>query len=461
VKSNRHLASFRDPSGYVFKDKNGAYKRIIFPTYFKQYQALRDSGFYKKLIANNLLISHEEISESKNDIILQPEQIPFVAYPYEWSFFQYKEAALLTLKLQKYCLDHGFTLKDASAFNVTFYKGKAVFIDTLSFDFYIEDSPWRAYKQFVMHFFGPLVLAKYHGSSVLGLLQKYIDGIPLELLSSLLPYRTKLNPFLYANIHLLAKVEGKNPKSKNKHKATLTKKAQLKLITALYNHIKGLELNEQTEWGNYYNTINYSEAAFEKKGLIITSWLNTISPKTLVDLGGNDGTFVRRLDCNFNLALVGDIDNTAVDANYRTLKSNKDTRILPFILDILNPAPAIGFGNTERSAFLERITAFSPDVTLALALIHHVTLSGNVPFEMSAKFFASFSKYLIIEFPKREDSWVQYLLNSKDEFKAHFSFYTIANFESLYAEYFNIRECLPIEDTHRVLYFLEKKQCIN
>jgi hypothetical protein len=148
---NAHSSSFRDPSGYVFIEE-GDIKRAINPIYFKQYKALTESGFYEGLIKNGLLISHKEVSNSEETIVLQADKIPFITYPYEWSFNMYKEAALLTLKIQKYSLEHGFTLKDATAFNITFYKGKAVFIDTLSFDFYVENSPWRAYKQFITHF---------------------------------------------------------------------------------------------------------------------------------------------------------------------------------------------------------------------------------------------------------------------------------------------------------------------
>ena len=139
----------------------------------------------------------------------------------------------------------------------------------------------------------------------------------------------------------------------------------------------------------------------------------------------------------------------------KKIKSNKESKILPFVLDILNPAPAIGYANKERYSVLERIKAFAPDTTLALALIHHITLSGNVPFDMSARFFASFSKYLIIEFPNPEDSWVLRLLNAKGTFKNHFEFYNAQNFEKAYNLHFNIRERVNIPDSNRVLYFLE------
>lgn len=455
--NKQHTSSFRDPSGYVFLDKT-IYKRLINPIYFKQFNALGNSGFFEKLFANGLLIKHTVLKESSEEIIIEPEQIPFITYPYEWSFNQYKEAALLTLKLQKYCLEHEFSLKDASAFNITFHKGKAVFIDTLSFDFYEENTPWRAYKQFITHFLAPLVLAHYNGADALKLMANFMDGIPIKMVASMLPFKTKLHPFLYSNIHLLAAFEDKHNKDyagKTKVKS-LSKKAQLNIIESLYNYIKKLNLKGATEWGDYYDKTNYTDHAFLEKSEIINTWLSKLNPKTVIDVGGNNGEFVRKISNTLDLALVCDIDNNAVDANYEILKKGKETFMLPFVLDVLNPSAAIGFNNTERLSFIERITKLSPDVTLALAVIHHMSLSGNITFDMSAKFFASFSEYLIIEFPKREDSWVERLLNAKAEFKDHFSFYNLLSFQEGYENYFEIIEKKQISQSNRVMFLLKK-----
>ncbi|MEH6538123.1 MAG: class I SAM-dependent methyltransferase [Psychroserpens sp.] len=456
TNNNRHSSSFRDPSGFIFVDQ-GVLKRSISPLYFEQYHALKSSEFFKKLQNAGLLIDHKEISESDTEIIIEPEQIPFFTYPYEWSFSQFKVAALLTLKIQKFALENGFSLKDASAYNVTFHKGRMVFIDTLSFDFYEENSPWRAFKQFISHFFGPLLLAKYNGPESLKLMSTFIDGIPIKMLSSMLPFKTKLNPFLYTNIHLLAKYEEKhNEDYKGDSKvAQLSKKGQLNIVKGLYEYIKKMSLETTSEWGNYYDKINYATDAFDQKSQIIEGWVKQLETKTLIDIGGNDGTFVRKINHNLKQALVCDIDYNAVDINFKELKRRKETFMLPFVFDVLNPSADIGFNNKERESFLKRIKAYSPDVTMALAVIHHMTLSGNIPFEMSAEFFSSFSKHLIIEFPKRNDSWVQRLLNTKGEFKGHFDFYNIENFEGSYSKYFNILEKTPIKGSERVMYLLQ------
>jgi ribosomal protein L11 methylase PrmA len=463
-----HEASFRDPSGYIFHDGD-TLRRVVNPIYFPQYNKLKDSGFYKTLIKKGLLIGHEETSasdlnvpgalaEAQEKIILTPEPIPFITNPYEWSFEQFKHAALLTLQIQKYALSKGFILKDASAYNVTFHKGKAVFIDTLSFDFYEENTPWRAYKQFITHFFGPLVLAKYHGTEIFKMLQTHIDGIPVKLIASLLPGKTKLSSTLYTNIHLLAKMENKHSedyKAETKV-AKLSKKAQDNIITNLFNFIKKLELNEASEWGDYYEKTNYNDQAFDAKKELIKEWVLPMNIEKLIDVGGNDGTFARTVLSDVKDVLVTDIDANAVGYNYHQVQKNGEQNMLPFVCDVLQPAPGVGFNNTERNSLIERLKEYAPDVTLALALIHHITLSGNVPFEKSAEFFAKFSDNLIIEFPKREDSWVESLLVRKREFINHFDFYNEADFEKGYSKYFKLEKKQAIEGTKRVLYLFKK-----
>ena len=456
--NNPHPASFRDPSGYVFYEEQ-ILRRAINPIYFPQYHELRDSGFFKSLFDNGLLIPHAETFVSDERIIITPEPIPFITNPYEWSFEQYKHAALHTLKIQKYALSKGFILKDASAYNITFHKGKPIFIDTLSFDFYEEGTPWRAYKQFITHFLGPLALAKYHGSEVFKMMQTHIEGIPTKLISSLLPTRTNFSSVLYTNIHLLAKMESKhNEDYKAETKITkLSKKSQENILESLFDFIKNLKLKESSEWGDYYTKTNYDEAAFEAKKALIREWIKPLAPNKLIDVGGNDGTFARTVIESVDHIIVTDIDSNAVDHNYRQLQQNKETNMLPFVCDVLQPAPGIGFNNTERNSLLERLVEYAPDLSLALALIHHITLSGNVPFKKSAAFFATFSKTLIIEFPTREDSWVQSLLVRKREFINHFDFYNETEFERGYSEYFTIEKRQNIKGTHRILYLLKNK----
>lgn len=456
MNSKRITSSFRDPSGYVFLDED-LIKRVIHPIYFEQYNKLTDKGFYTELFKKKYLIPHSEISRSNKEIIINAEKIPFISYPYEWSFLQYKHAALLTLKIQKLCLENNFTLKDASAFNITFHNGKPIFIDSLSFDFYQENKPWLAYKQFITHFLGPLVLSHYYGLDFLKTLSSEIDGISLKKLSKLLPIKSYCSPTILTNIHLLAKYDTKYAKTNKEVKSVTSKKSQLKLIDSLYIFIQNLKQKNHTEWDNYYNQTNYNQTSYQKKKDLTYEWLQSINGKKIIDIGGNDGTFSRELLNDLDFAIVPDIDPNAVEQNYKKILKNKEKKNIPLVIDILNPSSNYGFNNQERFSFIKRIKTTKLDGCLALAVIHHISLSGNIPFQMSASFFAELAPELLLEFPTREDSWVKFLLESKRGFKEHFHFYNETNFEKEYTIYFDIIRKESITESNRILYFLKRK----
>jgi hypothetical protein len=456
MESKRNTSSFRDPSGYVFIEDNKV-KRVINPIYFEQYKALTDSGFYKTLFDKKYLIPHQEVSKTDSEINIEASKIPFITYPYEWSFLQYKHAALLTLKIQKLCLENNFTLKDASAFNITFHEGKPIFIDTLSFDFYQENNPWFAYKQFIMHFLGPLVLTKYFGQDHLKTLSQNLEGISLQKLSQLLPFKSYFSPTILTNIHLLSKYDKKYESDKKTVNNNLSKASQIKLLDGLYDFISNLSVNENTEWDHYYNQINYNDAAYQFKKEVVKDWFLSIKGKTLIDIGGNDGTFSRELKDAAKLVIVADVDPNAVEQNYKQVLKNKEKTILPIVADVLNPSANYGFNNEERFSFIDRVKDLNLDGCLALAVIHHITLSGNIPFSLSAQFFSKMAPNLLIEFPTRGDSWVQFLLDSKREFKNHFDFYNEENFEKEYSVYFEIVSKQKIAFSERILYSLKRR----
>jgi hypothetical protein len=197
--------SFRDPSGFLF-ELDGILYRQINESYLRDYEHLMESGLYQSLVKDELLIPHAEcdlsIARSDHAVrVIRPEAVPYISYPYEWSFSEIKDAALLTLRVQLIALKHGMILKDASAYNVQFLRGRPVFIDTLSFERY-SDGPWVAYKQFCQHFFGPLCLCSYTDQRLSQLYRIYIDGPPLDLVSKLLPAKTWLRYSIFAHIHI-------------------------------------------------------------------------------------------------------------------------------------------------------------------------------------------------------------------------------------------------------------------
>ena len=196
--------SYKDPCGFVFEFEGEIFRQVNLCAK-EDYDFLMESGLYKKLVQNNLLVSHEEVSLKKEKDpevykFIKPQQLKYITYPYEWSFSALKDAAVLTLKIQKMALAHKMTLKDASAYNIQFVNGRPVFIDTLSFERYKKDTPWSAYGQFCRHFLAPLALMSYTDISLNKLLISNIDGIPLETAQKLLPFNAKLNFGIFTHI---------------------------------------------------------------------------------------------------------------------------------------------------------------------------------------------------------------------------------------------------------------------
>src|SRR5690606_12022531 len=201
-------ASFRDPDGFLYR-RDGILLRQVNASYAEHYRACTTSGFYERLIADGLLIPHAETNDPGiapgRHCVLMPEEIPYVSYPYEWSFSQLKDAARLTRDIQQSALENDLTLKDASAYNVQFRRGRPIFIDSLSFERYVEGEPWVAYRQFCQHFLAPLTLMAAGDLRMRQLTFRYIDGLPLDLVSKLLPARSYLRYSTLAHVHMHAR----------------------------------------------------------------------------------------------------------------------------------------------------------------------------------------------------------------------------------------------------------------
>lgn len=456
---NRLPSSYRDPTGFVFLKKGAIYRQIN-KVYKINYELLINSGLYKRLVDSRLLITHKEASRKLSSVntnlykIIKPEPIAFISYPYEWSFSQLKDAALLTLKIQKIALDYGMCLKDANAYNIQFQNGKPIFIDTLSFEKYIEDQPWIAYKQYCQHFLAPLALMAFNDVRLGKLLQSYLDGIPLDLAWSLLPPKKFLNFSLFLHIYLHAKSQSFFASSKTSGKSRrLSKKGILAIIDSLENIIKNLKLNiDKTQWSNYYIDIHYSTESLNHKKQIVENFIIKTSPKCVWDLGANTGLFSRIASKKGIQVISFDVDALAVEKNYLECINKKETKILPLIIDLTNPSPPQGFALEERLSLIERGPA---DLVLALALVHHLAISYNIPLSLISNFFRKICKWLIIEFVPKDDEKVKQMLLSREDV---FDTYNQQNFEKLFSKNFKIIEKINIKNSKRTIYLMKKHE---
>jgi ribosomal protein L11 methylase PrmA len=453
--TNRSAASFRDPSGFVFFTRGQPYRQInlVAKTDFER---LHSSGLYKQLVAKGYLIQHfpasdKLISSNEGYKVVRAKKIPFISYPYEWSFSQLKQAALLTLKIQKLALERGMSLKDASAYNIQFIGTTPTLIDLLSLTTYQEGEPWIAYRQFCQHFLAPLLLMAKTDIRLNQLLRTNLDGIPLDLAAKLLPTRSKLNPGVFSHIVIHAKSQsfysGKQVRLK---KYRLSQTALAAIIDSLESLIRGLKLKSvKTEWGEYYEHTNYTKAALTHKKTLVKEYIGKTKPKTLWALGANTGQFAALASQNGIYTVAFDIDPMAIEIGYNQHQS--DDNFLPLILDLTNPSGGSGWANKERDSLSDRGPA---DTVTALALIHHLAISNHLPFELIAEYFATLGKYLIIEFVPKTDSQVKRLLATREDIFGH---YEQKEFEKVFSQRFRILNQERIKASARTLYLMKRK----
>jgi ribosomal protein L11 methylase PrmA len=451
--------SFRDPSGFLFQS-DGTLHRQVDESYRESWDVLIGSGLYRQLVDDGLLVAHEEVSTDLAPApgayrVIRPERIPFVSYPYEWSFSQLQDAALATLRIQQRALEREMTLKDASAYNIQFRGGRPILIDTLSFEPYREGAPWIAYRQFCQHFLAPLALMAFCDVRLSQLFRVYIDGVPLDLASALLPRRTRLRFGLLTHVHMHAKSQTRHADAARagaKQSVSVSRTGMLGLIDSLAGTVRKLAWRPGgTEWGDYYQDTNYTSGSADHKTELVRKLAASVTPKTVWDLGANTGVFSRlAVEAGAEVA-AWDVDPAAVEKNYLRLRQEGGGRLLPLLLDLTNPSPGLGWANEERMSLAERGPV---DLVMALALIHHLAISNNVPLDRVADFLAPLAPHLVIEFVPKEDSQVQRLLASRADI---FPNYTQAGFERAFARRYDVVESHPVRESVRTLYLFRRK----
>lgn len=452
-----HPSSFRDPWGYLF-EREGILYRQVNEAGRAGYDMLMASGLYGELVQRGLLVPHAEVEvpgRGGAERVLKPERIPFVSYPYEWCFGQLKQAALTTLRVQRIALKHGMSLRDASAFNVQFVGSRPVFIDTLSFEPYVEGRPWVGYRQFCQHFLAPLYLMAGCDPRLAILSSSWMDGVPLDLARRLAPRRYRWRPGFLAHVSLHAKAQRRFREATARPARTprLGRAALANLLDSLRSTVERLAWDPgRTLWADYYAKTNYTDEAMEQKRRFVESVLDEARPSRVVDLGANTGEFSAVAARAGAYVVATDMDHGAVELCFRGASAEKGRSVLPLVVDLTSPTPAVGWMNTERASFLDRC-AGTTDLVLALALVHHLVIGNNAPLAGVVALLARFGADAIVEFVDKRDSQVQRLLASREDI---FGEYTEAGFERALAGAFRIVRKQPIAGSHRLLYHLRR-----
>jgi len=451
----KHPASYRDPSGFVF-EQDGIYYRQVNKLYAANYDQLVKSGLYDLLVKEKKMLSHTEVEENLTGEenwyrTLLPEQLHFISYPYEWCFSQWKDAALLTLELLQTALEHDMILKDATPFNIQFVHGVPVLIDSLSFEKYDETKPWIAYHQFTECFIAPLLLASHQSAGLLSMFQLYPDGIPLRLVAGMLPFKSLLNIQVWLHIRL-PNMLPPDAGSKQKKSPAFSRQKMKHLISNLFSFVRSLSLPPvRTQWNNYYDETILSEAYLDAKKKIVEGWLQELPGRTVLDIGTNTGLFAEVAASAGKYTIAVDADTACIDKLYNRCRKQKINNLTALCSDIVNPAPAIGWQNEERAAFLERAR---PDIILALALVHHLVIGRNISLQQLVSFFnAHTTDFLIIEFVPLSDEKAQQLALQRD-FRDRA--YSEDIFEKFFSDCFAIEEKTVVPFSGRILYRMKK-----
>ena len=350
----------------------------------------------------------------------------------------------------------GWQLKDASAYNVQFRDGRPILIDSLSFEPLADGAPWVAYRQFCEHFLAPLALIAKRDVRLASLLRADPDGIPLDLASKLLPRRTRLDFGLLSHVHLHARAQKRYAGNEDDGKAARGARISRQRLEGLIRNLRGTVERLRwepagTEWSDYADHTSYGDAATADKSRLVDTFVREAEGSRVWDLGANTGRYSRIAADTGRRVLAFDIDPAAAEQNYRQIRSEGRTDILPLILDVANPSPGIGWAGGERRSLLDRA---DPDIVLALALVHHLAISRNVPLSMVLGLFADLAPWAIVEFVPKDDAMVRRLLSSRRDV---FPEYDLEGFRAAASDRFEVVRESPIEDSLRVLFLLRRR----
>jgi hypothetical protein len=452
--------SYRDKHGFVTIADDHRVYRYITHSYAKDYDQLIQSGLYQELVNRGWLIGHKESEMTETQQlnyyrILEPERIPLISYPSEWSVDQWRDVLERLLDINLLAIEYGMILKDATPYNFTFHNGHCLLFDTTSFEVYEEGKPWIAYRQFCETMLGPFALMCFSDKKWARLLNAFIDGWDLAFVSRRLSFRTWFNPTLLMHIHLHARYKTNGMKNAtttgngfNKQKLSLWWKLMKRSISKWKPRQRG------DQWLHYYDEDILSDEYINDKTNKVTEWIRTLSPDCLIDVGANNGYFSLIASAHAKRVIAVEMDHDCINQLYGKIKAQRIANLTTIIADLTQPTPGIGWENEEKTALMKRIGE-KGDMVLGLALVHHLCISKNIPLAFVAKLFADITnKQAIVEFVPKTDEKVQAMLRHREDI---FDDYTEADFITSFSAYFVMQEQHNCSSSQRKLFLWTRK----
>ena len=467
--------SFRDPGSRVYilhaeQDRCSSILRGINDENLQIFKALEKELFYQRLLDERRIVKTrlrqpgstivDTIFSNGWSGVLEHETLPFISYAYEWSFAMFRRAALLHLKILSDALEAGWILKDSSPYNIQFVGTSPIFIDIPSFVPWKEGDPWAGYRQFCCCFLIPLMIRSHLGIDHLPLMRSYLDGIPPVEAAKFFKGFSRLKSGVLSHVIFPAKVEKKlgalerdTVAATNRSNSKVNKHLVFALVENLTRLVKSLDVTiNHTDWSEYDKNNTYNEKAFDEKKRFVETFVSSKKHSCILDLGCNTGTFSKIASKHSDLVVAADADHDTIQKLFLyESQHSKYNNIIPLIINFANASPDQGWAGHERTAFDSRV---KPDGILALALVHHIRISANIPMSMFLAWLRAFNCSVIIEFVDRKDEMVVKLLLNKSE---KYLDYNREKFESEIKEFFLIKKRYDIKDAQRVLYHLEPK----
>ena len=452
--------SFRDPSTRVFYAEGRVFRGLD-TTAAQNWAKLSETAFFPLLLAEGKVVATKAVEPSAVPgtppgdfaVVLEHELIPFVSYPYEWTFEMLRDAALLHLEILLAALDEDMTMKDGTAFNVQWRGAQPVFIDIGSFEPVRGGGPWIGYRQFCQTFLYPLLLEARLGIPFQRYLIGHLDGLePTEMRRIFFGLkRFRRGVFRHVYLHSVAEsrvTQGGQALKDDLGKAGFGKELSIATVRKLHKLVSKLRSRRsESGWKEYRGTCSYTDADRSAKERFVQAAVESTSPRLTWDLGANDGAYSRLIAGQSDQVIAVDSDDVTVDALYRSLRADGPANILPLVMDLADPSPARGWRNAERRGFVDR---GSPDLVLALALLHHLAIAKNLPLVDVIAWFRSLGGTLVVEFVETHDPMAQRLLANKPA--GMFGDYRTDVFERLLGEQFTILRKEQLESGNRTLY---------
>ncbi len=411
LDSHRSASSFRDPNSHVIV--GDTVTRIFEARAAVDAQAFLDSSLFADLVRDNMVDAPSSTSTGPDGrLILEHEVIENWNHPWEWTWSMLRDAALLHLDLLLRSAPHGWSMSDATSFNIVFTNGKPIFIDHGSFVRRSDDEAWWAYTQFCEHFLYPLMVATYTGAQLAPLLRGGFARVSLNDAHAFLKtHKRKRGVVKYVLLpHAAANRSDMTVDQVSESTSAMSTEIYVKILEGLHKTISGLEApGGVSTWSGYADRSHYTHGALAEKVEFVDRVVAATSPGTVLDMGANDGHFSMVAAKHATHVIAADGDPLVVDRLYM---SPTPDNLLPLVQDATNPSPSMGWRSAERTGFFERI---SPDMVLSLAVFHHVVFTGGVPVRQLGVWMSELDADFIVEFVHREDGKVQHLLSRKTD----------------------------------------------